>query len=67
MGGSGRRGDQLVDLKVVTPNKLDEHQIELLQELAESFGIEKVGDGIGSGPGLFDRFKDAFRGEDDKS
>ena len=67
MGGSGRRGDQLVDLKVVTPNKLSEHQIELLHELAESFGIEKIGDGDGSSQGLFDRFKDAFRGEDDKS
>ena len=34
MGGSGRRGDQLVDLNIITPRKLDEHQTQLLQELS---------------------------------
>ncbi|MCI0874152.1 MAG: molecular chaperone DnaJ [Chloroflexi bacterium] len=67
MGGSGRRGDQLVELKVVTPNKLSDRQAELLRELAESFGIDNVGPGAGSGQGIFNRFKDAFRGEDDSS
>jgi molecular chaperone DnaJ len=64
MGASGRRGDQLVELKVVTPKNLDEHQAALMQELAESFGLERVGESSGSGAGIFDRFKDAFRGED---
>ncbi len=67
MGGSGRRGDQLVEMKVVTPNKLNDHQRELLRELAESFGTENVGNGAGGGQGIFDRFKDAFRGDDEKS
>jgi molecular chaperone DnaJ len=67
MGGSGRRGDQLVELRVVTPNKLSDRQTELLRELAESFGLENVGHGTGTGQGIFNRFKDAFRGEDDNS
>jgi molecular chaperone DnaJ len=64
MGTSGRRGDQLVELKVVTPKDLDERQATLLQELAESFGLERVGENSGAGSGIFGRFKDAFRGED---
>jgi molecular chaperone DnaJ len=64
MGTNGRRGDQLVELKVVTPKKLDERQTELLQQLAESFGLERVSENSESGNGLFDRFKDAFRGDD---
>jgi molecular chaperone DnaJ len=67
MGTSGRRGDQLIELKVVTPKKLDDRQAELLKELAESFGIDRVGENAGSGSGLFGRVKDAFRGEDDNS
>jgi molecular chaperone DnaJ len=67
MGATGRRGDQLVELNVVTPKKLDERQTELLQQLAESFGLERVSENSGSGSGLFDRFKDAFRGDDDES
>jgi molecular chaperone DnaJ len=69
MGSSARRGDQLVQLKVVTPSKLNDRQTELLHELAESFGIENVGKnaGSGNGQGIFDRVKDAFRGEDDSS
>ncbi len=67
IGGSGKRGDQLVELKVVTPDKLNARQTELLRELAESFGTENAGNGAGSGQGIFNRFKDAFRGEDDSS
>ncbi len=67
MGGSGRRGDQLVELRVVTPNKLSDRQTELLRELAESFGLENVGHGTGTGQGILNRFKDAFKGEDDNS
>ncbi|MEE8045502.1 MAG: molecular chaperone DnaJ [Dehalococcoidia bacterium] len=67
MGTSARRGDQLVDLNVVIPKKLDDRQAELLRQLAESFGVERVGERSGSGPGIFDRVKDAFRGDDDNS
>ena len=67
INAGGRRGDQLVELKVVTPKKLDDRQTELLQQLAESFGLERVSDGSGSGSGIFDRFKDAFRGDEANS
>ena len=62
MGVTGRRGDQLVELKVVTPKDLSQEQTQLFQQLAESFGLERVSDNSGNG-GLFDRFKDAFRGD----
>jgi molecular chaperone DnaJ len=65
MGTSARRGDQLVELKVVTPKKLDKRQEQLLKDLADSFGLERVGENAGSG--IFDRVKDAFRGEEDDS
>ena len=67
MGGSGKRGDQLVELKVVTPDKLSDRQAELLRELAESFGIDNAGQGADGGPGIFNRFKGAFRSEDEGS
>jgi len=67
MGTAGRRGDQLVELKVMTPSKLNDRQTELLQELAESFGLERVIETSGSDQGIFDRFKDAFRGEGSNS
>ena len=63
IGSSGRRGDQLVELKIITPRKLDEHQTQLMQELAESFGLKRVGKGSGNKHGFFGRFKDAFNGE----
>ena len=56
-----------VELKVVTPKNLDDRQAELLHELAESFGLERVGANSRSGHGIFDRVKDAFRGEEDNS
>lgn len=64
MGATARRGDQLVELKVATPKKLDDHQAELLKQLADSFGLERVGESSKDGQGIFDRVKDAFRGED---
>jgi molecular chaperone DnaJ len=67
MSAAGRRGDQLVELKVMTPKKLSDHQAELLQELAESFGLERVKENSGADQGIFDRFKDAFRSEDSNS
>jgi hypothetical protein len=38
-----------------------------LQELAESFGLERVKENSATDQGIFDRFKDAFRGEDSDS
>ncbi len=67
LGRSGRRGDQLVELKVVTPHDLNDRQTKLLKELAESFGLEKFDNHIGLEHGLFDRFKGAFRFGDDYS
>jgi molecular chaperone DnaJ len=67
MGAAGRRGDQLVELKVMTPGKLSERQTELLEELADSFGLERVKENSGTDQGIFDRFKDAFRGEGSNS
>ncbi len=67
MGSSNRRGDQLVELNVVTPRKLDDRQKELLHDLAESFGLERISENSGSGHGLFGRFKDVLRGDDDQS
>ena len=64
MGGSGRRGDQLVELNIITPRKLDERQTQLLQELAESFGLKRVGKGSGNRHGFFGRLKDAFNNEE---
>ena len=64
IGGSGRRGDQLVELKIITPKKLDDHQTQLLQELAESFGLKRVGKGSSNRHGFFGRLKDAFNSEE---
>ncbi|MBT5318909.1 MAG: J domain-containing protein, partial [Chloroflexi bacterium] len=38
LGGSGRRGDQIVIVNVAIPKKLDERQRELLEELASTMG-----------------------------
>ena len=40
---SNRRGDQVVGVRVVVPEKLNEKQRKLLQELGESLGIESLG------------------------
>lgn len=37
---SGRRGRLVAQIKIIFPNKLDENQQKLLEELQESFGIE---------------------------
>jgi molecular chaperone DnaJ len=49
------RGDQLVRVKVVTPDKLSDEQRRLFQELAGSLGQGKTGDQ--SGKRMMDRFK----------
>ncbi|HBG01468.1 MAG TPA: molecular chaperone DnaJ [Firmicutes bacterium] len=54
--GSGR-GDQLVQIKVVTPQKLTAKQKELLREFAQ----ERGGDLPEETKGFFERMKDALR------
>jgi len=39
---SNRRGDQVVTVRVVVPDKLNEKQRKLLQELGESLGLEAL-------------------------
>jgi molecular chaperone DnaJ len=54
--GSGRRGDQLVLINVLIPNRLTEQQRELFEGLAESLGTEvKPGE-----RGFFDTLKDVL-------
>ena len=51
----GGRGDQHVLVKVQVPDKLTSKQVQLLEELAETFGEKKNKD-----KGLFKKVKDAF-------
>lgn len=53
---SGRRGDQVVSLRVETPTALTDEQRELFRQLAQAFGVEVHE----QGRGLFGRIKDAF-------
>lgn len=41
--GNGRRGDQLVSVKVVVPERLNDKQKKLLHELGQSLGLESLG------------------------
>ena len=59
--GTGR-GDLHVHLDVQVPNKLDDRQVELLQELAVLRGEERPGMTARVGGGLFGRLRDAFDG-----
>ncbi len=55
------RGDQIVRVHVVTPQRLEEKQRKLLQELAKLLGPATLPDEQGSDEkGLFGRFKDVF-------
>jgi molecular chaperone DnaJ len=40
---NGRRGDQLVHVKVVVPERLNDKQKKLLMELGQSLGLESLG------------------------
>lgn len=40
---NGRRGDQLIVVKVVVPERLNDRQKKLLHELGESLGLESLG------------------------
>ena len=55
---SGRRGDEIVHLKVVVPKGLNEQQKRLLNDLARSFGSDVHPQ---DDKGLFDAIKDAFK------
>jgi len=55
------RGDLIVHIDVVTPNRLDEAQSELLRELARLRGEEQPTGNLTSGqPGLFSKIRDVF-------
>jgi len=53
---SNRRGDQLVTVRVVVPERINEKQRKLLQELGESLGLESLGKDNRS---LFEKLLDA--------
>ena len=53
---NGRRGDQLISVKVVVPERLNEKQRKLLRELGESLGLESLGK---DNRNLFERFLDS--------
>ncbi|HET6561361.1 MAG TPA: molecular chaperone DnaJ [Marmoricola sp.] len=57
----GSRGDVVVRVLVETPTKLDEHQQELLRELARVRGEEKPSGQVNQqSRSMFDRLRDAF-------
>src|SRR5699024_929401 len=53
-------GDQHIQVKIVTPTKVNKKQKELLKEFNELGGNQSTDDQHGS---LFKRFKEAFKGE----
>ena len=53
---SNRRGDQVISVRVVVPDKLNEKQRKLLQELGESLGLESLGK---DNRNLFEKLLDA--------
>lgn len=53
---SGRRGDQVVTVRVETPTEMTDEQRDLLRQVAQAFGVEVHE----HGKGLFGRIKDAF-------
>ncbi|MGB8649216.1 MAG: molecular chaperone DnaJ, partial [Mycobacteriales bacterium] len=59
--GTGR-GDLHVHLDLQVPTRLDDKQVELLQQLAALRGEERPGMSVKAGGGLFGRLRDAFDG-----
>ena len=55
----GDRGDQIVTIHVVIPDSLTNHQAELIQQLAETFGSE-VQPQPAASRGFFDKVKDVL-------
>ena len=60
-GSNAGRGDQLVYVQVETPTELTEHQRELFEQLADTFGHEITPQP--SGRGFFDKVMDFLGGE----
>ena len=60
-GSNSGRGDQLVYVQVETPTELTEHQRELFEQLADTFGHEITPQT--SGRGFFDKVMDFLGGE----
>lgn len=58
--GGGRRGDQMVRVKVVTPSNLDERQRRLFEELRSTLGPYGAGERAREGKGILDKIKGAF-------
>jgi molecular chaperone DnaJ len=52
---SNRRGDQIVTVRVVVPDRLNDKQRKLLQELGDSLGLEALSKDNRS---LFEKFLD---------
>ena len=53
---SNRRGDELITVRVVVPDKLDPKQRKLLEELGETLGMESLGK---DNRNIFEKFLDA--------
>jgi molecular chaperone DnaJ len=53
---NGRRGDQLIHVKVVVPERLNDKQRKLLMELGQSLGLESLGK---DNRNLFEKFLDS--------
>jgi molecular chaperone DnaJ len=64
MRGS-QRGDQLITLVVRTPDKLNDEQRRLFEELARSFGEEAENGTNRHEKNWFNKIKDAFAGDDE--
>lgn len=62
-GTSSGRGDQLVQVVVEIPTKLNEEQRKLFTQLAQSLGTNVNPQISGSGKNFFDRMRDIFAGE----
>ena len=61
-GSTAGRGDQLVEVRVVTPTELNERQRELFEELSESFGQDRKS--RPDGRGIVNKMMDFLAGDD---
>jgi molecular chaperone DnaJ len=62
-GTSSGRGDQLVNVVVEVPTKLNDEQRKLFTQLGQSLGTNVNPQVSGSGKNFFDRMRDMFAGE----
>ena len=63
LNNPNKRGDQLVTLRVKTPNDLSSEQRRLLEELSSTFG-ESEPLGSGEEKGTFGKLRDVLGGRD---